>query len=101
MMDITFIRGNVLQFSTSFFDASGGVVDPASALLTLRTAPLGADSDLEQISMSKIGDTWVAEWDTTSIAPGIVYWSVQATGPHAADDGSFDLSANWANEAVP
>lgn len=97
-MDISFIRGNVLQFSTTFYSAAGDVVTPASVLLTLRVAVFsGSPADGTQIAMTQIGDAWTATWDTTGMESGTVYWNVQATGPHAADEGSFPLTANWAN----
>jgi hypothetical protein len=95
-MDVSFIRGNVLLFSTQFFDASGGVVSPASVELTITTAPLGSASQTIQLPMSG-STTWTVEWDTTGIPPGMIFWAVQATSPHSADEGDFFLEANLAN----
>jgi hypothetical protein len=96
-VDITFIRGNIVLFSTQFFDAAGAPQTPSAVELTLTTAPLEADPQTVTMPMSG-GPVSVAEWDTTDISPGIVYWAVKATGPHAADEGFFFLDANLANQ---
>lgn len=92
-----FISGNVLMFTTTFLDAAGEPVNPATAVLTLRTATPGTESVTVTLDMTETDGVWTAEWDTTGIAAGIIYWAVKATSPHAADQGVFDLTANFAN----
>lgn len=95
-MDIIF-RGNIVLFSTTFYDAHGQIVGPTSASVHIRTAPQGAASETFDLVMTATGDVWSVEWDTSDVAPGLVYWSVKAVGPAADDDGTFMLTANWAN----
>lgn len=96
-MDI-FIRGNVVEFSTQFFDASNNPVVPDSVALTIVTAPQCSASQTIPLTMTNSGDTWTADWDTTGIPGGLIYWAIKATAPHAADEGSFALATNPANQ---
>lgn len=97
-MDVTFISGNILQFSTQFYNPTGNPITPDSATLTLRTATLNAPSVTVTIPMTAgLDNTWMATWDTTGFAIGVIFWSVKAVNPHAADEGSFELTGNWAN----
>lgn len=97
MADVSYIRGNLIQFSTTFSDVNGNPVAPDSASVEIRTAPLEADPITVVIPMSNSGGTWTAEWNTTGVAPGLVYWCITSINPPGADQGTFDLIANWAN----
>lgn len=93
-MDIA-IRGNVYEFSTTFLDAAGAPVNPASVTLFINIA--GGDNPGVSLSMTEASDVWSADFDTTDYPPGILFWSVRAVTPHAADQGNFPISANLAN----
>lgn len=97
-MDVTFIRGNILQFATQFFAPDGNQITPDSAALLIRTATLGADSIAVEIAMTETTPgVWTATWDTTGISAGTIFWAVQAVNPAAADEGFFELKTNMAN----
>jgi hypothetical protein len=93
MADIV-IRGNVVRFSTTFFAADGNPVTPDSASVAIKTAPAAASITL---TMSNNAGTWTALWDTTDVAPGLVFWCITAVNPAASDEGEFPLEANFAN----
>lgn len=96
-----FFAGNIVQFATTFLDANKVPVVPASVALTIRTVPIGGLTPAPNpvvIAMSNSAGTWTADWDTTGLPPSIVYWAAQATAPHGADEGNFELAANWATQ---
>lgn len=96
-MDI-FVRGNVLSFSTTFYDANDAVVIPASVSLYLDYGVAQGRSSTT-VAMTNVGNAWIATWDSSDAYPSTVNWSVRATTPHAADQGEFALPANPANLA--
>lgn len=95
-------RGNTVSFSATFYDADGEVTVPASASVSvnyLNTSSVRETTD--PIAMSEQTDgSWHGEWSTAGALPARIYWSVKSTGPLAAGDGVFDLSANLANLAT-
>lgn len=96
-MDV-FVRGNVISFSTTFYDADGAVVIPASVSLLI-VFGISKGTNSETIAMTNVGDAWTATWDSSDAYPSTVNWSVRATTPHAADQGAFSIPANPANLA--
>lgn len=92
------IRGNVIAFSTTFYDADGAPITPVSVNLEIEVVspPNGAKQEFV-IAMTNVSTLWSANWDTTGVPSGIVYWAVKANGPHGADQGRFNLNANLAN----
>ncbi len=100
-MNIIF-RGNVVSFSTTFLDANDIPVDPDSVSLALNfVISTGRGTSSMAMTEAAPGGPWTADWDSAAAGAydGIAYWSVRAISPHAADDGSFYLSANPANPA--
>lgn len=97
MTEVTFIRGNVVEFSTQFFAVDGTPSTPVSASVNISIAAYGAIFSPVDLAMTQAGDVWTATWDTTDVPPGTVFWSVKSVDPHSAEDGRFELSANYAN----
>ena len=91
------IRGNTVLFTATFYDPDGVVmtVGSANVVVSFMTANV---PQLVTISMTAIGTTWKATWDSSVADTGTVYWHVVSAGqPAAADDGSFSITANAAN----
>lgn len=88
-------RGNVFLFTTAFTNELGSPVTPTSATLKI---VVGEYSEVLPMVLS--GQLWSVKWDSFGHPVGIVYWSVQATVPHATDEGNFMLTANRANQAA-
>lgn len=99
-MDVI-IRGNVVEFTTTFLDVAGAPTNPAAVALRLYFRVASGYSPLPPapIPMVRSGDLWSYDWDTITAAayPGIVWWSIIASDPHGADEGFFTLTANPAN----
>lgn len=98
------IRGATVQFTTTFYDFNGAIVQPDSATINLVYPMAGGGTGTAAIAMTPPTSpavTWTAQWDTRGIAPGTVSGSVH-TGtndpiPVAASDFTFQLAANPAN----
>lgn len=95
----TIVRGNIIDFATTFTGADSEVLTPASATLTVNFRSANGDRVDEDIEMDadSAGEVWTATWDSAVAKPGAVYWSAQASDPEAAVDGDFEISANPAN----
>ncbi len=89
-------RGDVIRFTANFTDETGASIIPASANLFLNYVT-ASDRTSVTIAMVMADSNFTADWESDVAFPGIVYWSAQATTPHAAEDGSFELIANKAN----
>jgi len=95
-------RGTTAQFSTTFYDAQGNVVQPDAAELHIVYVDA---NDLEQevtIEMTppNTGVVWTAQWDSRGASPGLVSWSIHTVEdsiPYGVEDGAFELTANNAN----
>jgi hypothetical protein len=97
-------RGTTVQFSTTFYDVNGNVVQPAGAVvnITCLVAAGNAQQDVAVTMVAPVAPSvaWTAMWDTRNIGAGPVQWSVHTTNPtipEVVEDGSFILSANNAN----
>jgi hypothetical protein len=93
------VRGNVVDFETTFTDADGVALEPVSATLTVNFLNAAGEREESEISMdsSSASDAWTASWDSSDAKAGRVYWSARSASPAAAEDGVFDLVANLAN----
>ena len=93
------VRGNMVDFATTFEDEDGNPVEPTSVELIV--SYLNAAGERETVSIDMETNTaaseFVAEWDSSVAARGRVHWAIRATSPAAAEDGVFDLTANLAN----
>jgi len=97
-------RGATLQFSTTFYDVNGNIIQPAGA--TINIVYLSADDSTQQtmsLTMTPPAApavTWTATWDTRNIGPGVVSCSVHsiaAAPPYSVEDFQITLTANPAN----
>lgn len=94
------VRGNTVEFSATFYDASGAVFTPATAV-TYVTYDVAGVATTDTVTLTASGDVWTGTWDSSVADAGTVYWHTQSSGsPSGADDGSFTLSANAANPQV-
>lgn len=93
------VRGNLVEFATTFVDSESAVLTPASATLTLNFRNGDGVRENESIEMDadSDGEIFTASWDSAVAKPGLVYWSAQASDPEAAVDGEFEITANPAN----
>jgi hypothetical protein len=96
-------RGSTVFFTTTFYDITGAVTQPAGAIVALAyTDENGAQIDNAIVTMTSPtgpATAWVGQWDSRSIGPGVVACSIHTTGgvPAAVQDFQFTLSANTAN----
>ncbi len=94
-------RGNVVSWSAHFADVDGVEVIPESVSVFVDYRTSEADDTLRdtiEIAMSQESDgMFTATWSTVGAAPGRAFWSVRASNPDAAEDGSIELKANPAN----
>lgn len=98
MLVSTIVRGNLIAFETSFLDAEGVPISPAS--VTVKVDFIDGSGSRTDATLTMSEDTdgeWSAAWDSSEAAEGRVYWSVRAYDPPAADQGFFQLAANRAN----
>ena len=97
MADIT--RGDIVRFTANFTDENSLPVIPASANLYVNYVISDGTRTTATVTMSlqTTDSDWTADWESDVASPGIVYWSARAVGPHAAEDGNFELLANPAN----
>lgn len=101
MLATVIFRGSVVDFSTTFTDADGVAVDPASALLVVNFLNAAGERESEAIQMDQDTDgNWVAEWSSAAAMPARTYWSMRSNNPTSAQDGFFELRGNLANLAI-
>ena len=101
MSSTVIVRGATVQFSTTFFDVNSQIIQPDNA--TINLIPSITQQPILVAMTPPVGQAvqWTALWDTRSIPPGVVYWSIHTGNadpvPVVAEDGMFTLSANPAN----
>ena len=93
-----FVRGNQIDFSTTFAADAAPGVQPTSASLSLAYNLAGTVTKVS-LALTLNGDgTWSTSWDSSTADGGRVDWSVVSHGiVVAADEGFFILAANNAN----
>lgn len=97
----TIIRGNVVEFTVTFLDANGDVVEPASAEMKVNFLNSENARETVSVDMEEASDgTWSTEWDSSDALPSRVFWSALSTSPASAKDGAFELAANRANLGI-
>lgn len=99
---ISFYRGTTVNFAATFQDVNGNVIQPSGAAVNIVYFENGEQQavDVEMNAPMSPGTQWTAEWDSRSVTPGPVTWSIhsKSTGiPYAVQDGTFQLLANSAN----
>lgn len=99
-----FARGATIQFATNFYDANGTLVQPAGAVVSISyqatTEQALGTTQITMTAPSGAETRWTARWDTRSVGPGPVNFSIHSTGsvvPLSVEDGAFTLKANNAN----
>ena|SRR6266566_3443945 len=89
------IRGNMVTWTTNFFDMANNVIQANSATLRLRHQATG---EIVTLSMQLGPDGWTASFDTSNVKPGIINWHASCIDPvPSAQDGYFRIDANPAN----
>jgi len=95
----SYIRGNIIRWTTTPYDVDGVAVVPSAVTLSViyryKTATSNRPITRDQVEIDMTpdaGSTWVAEWDSSVAIPGSVNWTIHSTGPSSADKGSFDLT---------
>lgn len=100
---VFFYRGTTVNFSSTFYDLNGVVVQPTGAAVNIWWTDLNGNEQQTLVQMAAPTSpavAWTAQWDTRSVDPGTVSWSVHSEGnsvPYGVGDGTFDLLANNAN----
>ena len=88
-------RGNLVSWQTEFFDANNEVITADAAWVRVTRGAFGTP---EVIQMERGDDGWVAEWNTSNSAPGLINWHAWCETPTpSAQDGFFIIEANPAN----
>lgn len=95
----SFVRGNIILWTATFFDEEGAPIEPESAQIVLNY-PNGRSGRASRRAFETVtmidNDGWKATWDSQVATTGTVYWSMNST-PTAVQDGYFTLVANEAN----
>jgi hypothetical protein len=94
----TTVRGNAVVFTATPVDATGAPTTPQAVAIYLAYGQ-GAVRKAE-VAMTLTGGVWTGTWDSEGAPAGVVYWSVRASNPDAAEDGEFTLTANPANPGL-
>lgn len=98
MLATPIVRGNVVTFTASFKDATGAPVVPTTVDIYLTWAADPASAQTLNMTLLPDNATFQVEWSTDGLGnPSLVFWSLRASDPSAAQDGSFTLTANAAN----
>lgn len=91
------VRGNSVVFTAVFYDQTGAIISPVAAS-TRVTYDVSGVATTATVTLAEDSGTWSGTWDSSVADTGTVYWHTSSAGsPSAADDGSFELSANAAN----
>ncbi len=93
------IRGNLVEFASTFLDDAGEETFPAAVVLTVSFINSAGTRESVTIDMEDdtSGGEFTAVWDSSVAKRGRVHWAVRATDPAGAEEGIFDLAANLAN----
>ena len=96
---MNYIRGSMVFFSAAVVDRKGTPASPDSASLTLVYRNLERVQKRDSVAMTVNGNVAEVSWDSSVAMPGLVLWSVKASGANAiVQDGSLTLTANEANQ---
>ena len=91
------IRGNVLTFTSVFYDAANNIVVPSSPSLILYYKSNNQYVTVTA-NLSQNVNSWFTTWDSSNADVGIVEWHITGGGnTRIASDGTFRVYANKAN----
>lgn len=78
-MPTNLLSGNSAKFVVEFVDASGILVNPSSAALTL-TYLISGVANSSTLEMSQTGSFWTATWSSVGVdVPSDATWSVASS----------------------
>lgn len=96
------VRGNEVDFTTTFTDENDAGVEPATVELSISYLDEDGDRATLTVGMDGASDgTFAYLWDSSDAKAGRVYWAIRTTDPLSAEEGYFDLVANRANPDPP
>ena len=100
-------RGATIKFATTFYDVNGVVSQPAGGIMNIVYPDSTGAEQTVQLTMTPPSDPsadprWTALFDTRSIGPGVLFYSVHSVNspddiPFAVGDGRLTIDANAAN----
>lgn len=96
----SFVRKNIAVCTVTFTATDGTLTQPSAANLVLNYFDQVGDPHQVTVAMTQatLTSPWVGEWDTSASGDGTVFWMVYGFGSlQAADEGSFQVRANAAN----
>jgi hypothetical protein len=103
-----FVRGASVHIALTFYDATGNVVTPTGANVTLSYIPIASDPpERTFVTYALIkdgsGSDWYYDWDSSVATIGPVYGHAVTTTPAqpvSSVDFGFRLTANRANKEL-
>lgn len=95
----TIVRGNDIEFVATFSPPAGSAAQPTSAKIRINYVAGDVRAERE-VALSKMPNgSWVWVWDSRESTGGrVYYWARCEGGLVAAEEGSFMLAANAAND---
>lgn len=93
-------RGNTVSFSFVFYDSTGAIASPASAVLYITFVGYDGYENAPVITLTQSGNNWIGSWNSAAAKGGWVFFHAHATAGDDTEyvqDGRFKLSANKAN----
>lgn len=93
------VRGNEVEFIATFTPPVGSTAEPTSAKIRINFVSYDTRTEREAALSKMANGSWVWVWDSRESTGGrVYYWARCEGGLVAADEGSFMLSANAAND---
>ena len=98
MTDAVIVRGNIVNFSFTFYDSSGDLASPDSAELQLTYVDHDGYRN-KKVTLTEVSGAWTGTWDSKTCRGGWVHFHAHAIDGTdvLVQDGRFKLSANKAN----
>lgn len=95
-----YIRKNIATLNLTFTASDGSATQPSAAKARFVYNDLSGASHVDTIdlTLNPTTNTWQGTWDTSNSGDGTVSWMAWGFGTlQAADQGTFEVSANAAN----
>jgi|SRR5882757_6619990 len=95
------VRGNMVTFSSSFYDGTNTLVAPSDPKVTLYYKSNSVYVTVTSNLSISTTNTWIGTWNSSNADVGIVEWHISAgAGTPIAEDGEFRILSNRANGGV-
>lgn len=90
-------RGNIVTFTSTFYDANNAVLNPTAPTLSIYYKSNGTYITVTS-NLALSANVWTGVWDSSNADVGLVEWHISGgTGVPIAQDGDFRIIANKAN----